>query len=290
MVGREQQVEIERPGTLYLVGTPIGNLGDITIRALEVLKAVDLIAAEDTRHTRKLLAHYGIKKPLTSYHEHNKWVQGRFILERLKEGEKVALVSDAGMPGISDPGADLVLQCLKEGISLTVIPGPSALLTALVASGLDTSSFVFGGFFPRQKKKREILLKELAAEKRTLVFYESPHRLKETLKAIRQAWGNRRCCIARELTKVFEEYRRGTLEEIEEDLGENVLKGEITLVVEGKDVTQEETPSWEVIMGYVAKGLEEGLKGKEAAKAAAKKFGVPTREVYKRIFTGKEEK
>ncbi|MDX9872467.1 MAG: 16S rRNA (cytidine(1402)-2'-O)-methyltransferase [Clostridia bacterium] len=275
---------MEKPskGRLFLVGTPIGNLGDITLRALETLKTVDLIAAEDTRQTQKLLTHYAIHQRTTSYFEHNKKQKGAALLEELLQGKTIALVSDAGMPGISDPGSDLVQACLAREIPVTVIPGPSALLTGLVASGLDTDSFVFAGFFPRVMKEKKALLTELARERRTIVFYESPHRLGQTLADIGSAWGDRPCCVARELTKIYEEYQRGTLSEVRQYFAQKTVKGEITLMIAGcRD--EGVLLSWEEIESKAAALLESGLSKKEAAKTVAEACGVSRRELYNRI-------
>lgn len=273
-------VKAKKTGTLYIVGTPIGNLKDITLRALETLKEVDLIAAEDTRHTQKLLNHYAIVKPVTSYFEHNKVAKGAWLLEKLKEGANIALVSDAGMPGISDPGADLVKACLHENIPLTVIPGPSAILTALVASGLDCSGFVFVGFFPRLKKEKKKIFAELREEKRTLVFYESPNRLLTTLGEIKEAWGERYCCVARELTKIYEEYRRGTVSEQIGYWQDHPPKGEITLLVEGAKTEDLPTVTPEKIIACYQDLMVKGLSSPEALKETAKLLNVPKREVY----------
>ena len=221
-------------GTLYIVSTPIGNMEDITLRALRVLKEVDLIAAEDTRRTGLLLKHYGVQTPLTSYFEGNEFKKREFILSRLKEGKKAALVSDAGTPGVSDPGFRLIQLAIENGIPIVPIPGPSAVITALSVSGLPTDAFLFKGFLPHKSKKRRDLLKELEQVRETLIFYESPHRLTETLKDISDILGNRDVVLTRELTKVYEEVLRGKASEIENQIGERKLKGEITLVVSGK--------------------------------------------------------
>lgn len=270
-------------GTLFLVGTPIGNLGDITLRAIETLKNADLVAAEDTRQTQKLLSHFSIKKPITSYFEHNKKSKGPEIIEELLQGKMVALVSDAGMPGISDPGSDLVRECIKNDIKVSVIPGPSALLTGLVASGQDTNAFIFAGFFPRQTKDKKRLLETFAQEPRTLIFYESPHRLCSTLEELKASWGERSCCVARELTKIYEEYRRGTLSEVLEYYKNKNIKGEITLIIEGY---KSETVSftWEEIEDRVAFLINNGLSRKEAIKKAAEEYGISRRELYNRMM------
>ncbi len=221
-------------GTLYIVSTPIGNLEDITLRALRILKEVDLIAAEDTRHTHLLLRHFGIQKPLTSYFEGNEFKKRDLILSRLNQGDRVALVSDAGTPGISDPGFRLIQIAIENQIPIVPIPGPSAVITALSVSGLPTDAFLFKGFLPHKSKKRRDLLKQLEESKETLIFYESPHRITETLKDILDILGDREIVLTRELTKIYEEILRGKISEIQNQIGERKLKGEITLAVEGK--------------------------------------------------------
>ncbi len=221
-------------GTLYIVSTPIGNLEDITLRALRILKEVDLIAAEDTRHTGLLLRHFGIQKPLTSYFEGNELKKREWILSRLKQGDRIALVSDAGTPGISDPGFRLIQMVIENQIPIIPIPGPSAVIAALSVSGLPTDAFLFKGFFPHKSKKRRDLLKQLEETKETLIFYESPHRITETLKDILEILGDREIVLTRELTKIYEEVLRGKVSEIQNQLAERKLKGEITLVISGK--------------------------------------------------------
>lgn len=275
---------MEQPskGILFLVGTPIGNLEDITLRALETLKNVDLVAAEDTRQTQKLLNHYDIHKNTTSYFEHNKKQKGALLLQELQQGKKIALVSDAGMPGISDPGSDLVKLCLAQDIPVTVIPGPSAILAGIVASGLNTDSFVFAGFFPRSAKDRKALLTELKLEKRTIVFYESPHRIEATLTEIGYAWGDRPCCVARELTKIYEEYQRGAISEVRQYFAQKKIKGEITLIIAGYQ-DEEVAPSWAEIEAKAAVLLESGVSQKEAVKIIAEEYAVSRRELYNRM-------
>lgn len=226
-------MERQPEGTLYLCATPIGNLGDITLRALDTLRSCGLVAAEDTRRTRRLLSHYDIHTPMMSYREENREAAGSKIVRRLEEGADVALVSDAGTPGISDPGHDLVKKCLERGIAVEALPGANAAVTALVVSGLPTDRFSFEGFLPRKKGARRKALKALSADDRTLIFHESPHRVAETLRDIAQVLGDRPAALARELTKRYEEVVRGTVSEIEGMLGDGPLKGEIVLVVEG---------------------------------------------------------
>jgi 16S rRNA (cytidine1402-2'-O)-methyltransferase len=221
-------------GTLYIVSTPIGNMEDITLRALRILKEVDLIAAEDTRRTGLLLRHFEIQTSLTSYFEGNELKKREFILAKLKEGKNVALVSDAGTPGISDPGFRLIQLAIENQLPIVPVPGPSAALTALSVSGLPTDAFFFKGFLPHKSKKRRDLLKQLEEVKETLVFYESPHRISETLQDILEILGDREIVLTRELTKVYEEIIRGKASEILNQIGDRTLKGEITLVISGK--------------------------------------------------------
>jgi len=221
-------------GILAIVSTPIGNMEDITLRALRILKEADLIAAEDTRRTGLLLNHFGIEKPLTSYFEGNELKKGEVILSRLKHGDRVALVSDAGTPGISDPGFRLIRAAIEHKIPVIPIPGPSAVITALSVSGLPTDAFFFKGFLPHKSKKRRDLLKDLAEARETLIFYESPHRISETLKDVYEVLGDREIVLTRELTKVYEEVLRGKVTEIQKQIESRTLKGEMTLVISGK--------------------------------------------------------
>jgi 16S rRNA (cytidine1402-2'-O)-methyltransferase len=216
---------------LYVVATPIGNLGDITLRALEILKSVDLIAAEDTRHSGMLLKHFGIKKPFISYHEHNEAIRATELIERLASGENIALVTDAGTPGLSDPGLRLVRECIKRELSFTVIPGPSSILTALVGSGFSTEKFSFRGFLPVKAGQRERKLRTAAESRETVIFFESPYRLTKTLAACIDVMQDRQLCVARELTKKFEEFRRGTAGELLVHYDAHPPKGEIVLVI-----------------------------------------------------------
>jgi 16S rRNA (cytidine1402-2'-O)-methyltransferase len=221
-------------GTLYIVSTPIGNREDITLRALRILKEADLIAAEDTRHTGLLLRHFGIQTPLTSYFEGNESRKKEFILSKLRQGERVALVSDAGTPGISDPGFRLIQTAAENRIAVVPVPGPSAVIAALSVSGLPTDAFLFKGFLPHKSKKRKDWLKQLEGVRETLIFYESPHRLSETLNDIFENLGDREMVLTRELTKIYEEVLRGKVSEIQTQIGDRKLKGEITLVISGK--------------------------------------------------------
>lgn len=270
-------------GTLYLCPTPIGNLGDITIRTLEVLKSVDLIAAEDTRVSQKLLNHFEIKAPLTSYYEHNKREKGSYLIEKLQEGQNIAVITDAGMPGISDPGEDLVRLCIRDGIPVEALPGPCAFATALVASGLPTGRFAFEGFLTVNKKNRLEHLESLKQDTRTLIFYEAPHKLMTTLKDMLSVFGNRNIVLARELTKRFEEYRRTTLEDALIYYEETPPKGEFVLLLAGADPEEirelalSELPSAEELLRKYAK---EGLRAKELTRQVAEELHLPKREVY----------
>src|SRR4030066_705909 len=221
-------------GILYIVSTPIGNREDITLRALRILKEVDLIAAEDTRHTNLLLRHFGIQTPLTSYFEGNELKKKEFILSKLEQGDQIALVSDAGTPGISDPGFRLIQTAIENQIPIIPIPGPSAVIAALSVSGLPSDAFLFKGFLPHKSKKKRDLLKQLEDVRETLIFYESPHRISQTLNDILDILGNREIALTRELTKIYEEVLRGKVSEIQTQMGERKLKGEITLVISGK--------------------------------------------------------
>lgn len=229
-------------GTLYIVSTPIGNLDDITLRALRILKEADLIAAEDTRYTGLLLKHFGIQTPLTSFFEGNELKKRVSILSKLKLGDRIALVSDAGTPGISDPGFRLIRLAIENQIPVVPIPGPSAVIAALSVSGLPTDAFLFKGFLPHKSKKRRDLLKPLEGIRETLIFYESPHRLSETLKDVIDIFGDREMVLTRELTKFYEEVLRGKVSEIQNQIGERKLKGEITLVISGKTRNKKPPP------------------------------------------------
>lgn len=272
---------------LYLVPTPIGNLEDITLRALKILQNVDMIAAEDTRNTRKLLTHFAIQTPIMSYHEHNKKTGGEKIIRLLSEGNTIALVSDAGMPAISDPGYELIQDVIRNGFPVIAIPGANAALTALVASGIQPQPFYFHGFLPRKKQEREKMLDELKGMPATMIFYEAPHRLKETLEAMFQTWGDREIVLARELTKKFEEYLRGNLSEALEWVKKETVRGEFCLIVEGAAAGEnEELALWWrslSVKEHVQYYIEKGEPVKEAIKKTAKERGMNRREVY-RIF------
>jgi 16S rRNA (cytidine1402-2'-O)-methyltransferase len=267
-------------GTLYIVATPIGNLEDITLRALRVLKEVDLIAAEDTRRTRQLLTHYGIHKPLISYHEHNWKMREEPLMEKLRGGVQVALVTDAGTPGISDPGEHLVRRAAEESIVLVPIPGPAAVIAALSASGLSTAAFIFYGFLPAKTAQRQRLLQALADRPETLIFYESPKRLTFLLEDVRQILGDRRVVVARELTKVYEEMLRGTVSEVLRDVSGRGAKGEVTVIIEGgrPDVPGEQISIRDALESCMR---EFNLSLKEAVSRVAGELNVPRRDVYK---------
>jgi 16S rRNA (cytidine1402-2'-O)-methyltransferase len=269
-------------GTLYLVATPIGNLEDITLRALRILREASLIAAEDTRHTRKLLAHFDVHTPLTSYFEHNKLTKLDQILEALNTGD-VALVSDAGTPGLSDPGYELVRVALAAGHAVVPVPGPSALVAALVASGLPTDAFVYLGFLPRKDSERRNLLTSVAAEPRTLVAYEAPHRLNDALANIEAVLGDRPVVVARELTKLHEEIFRGPVSAARAHFGAKVVLGEITLVIGGAASRIEDQWDEARVRRSLEAQLDVGTKPKEAARFVADLSGWKTREVYKLI-------
>ncbi|NFV14477.1 16S rRNA (cytidine(1402)-2'-O)-methyltransferase [Clostridium sporogenes] len=273
-------------GKLYVVPTPIGNLKDITLRALDVLKDVDIIAAEDTRQTLKLLNHFNIKKTLISYHKFNEEDKSINIIKDLKEGKNIALVSDAGMPGISDPGHVLVKKCIEDQIKFEVLPGATAFTTALVYSGMDTTKFIFKGFIPRENKNRQKLVQEIKDRVETLIFYESPHRLKECLKFLRESLGNRNIAICRELTKIHEEIIRDSLEEVIKYYENQQPKGEYVLVLEGKsmeEIEKEKEMEWSSmnIQDHIKKYINEGYSKKESIKLVAKDRKVTKSEIYK---------
>lgn len=276
-------------GILYICGTPIGNLEDITFRALRILKKVKLIAAEDTRHTKKLLNYYQINTKVTSYYEYNKFKKAPYLVERLKDGQEIALVSDAGMPGISDPGYVLINLALKNDIKIIPVPGVSALITALVVSGLPTDKFVFEGFLPRKIKERKKYFKSIENEERTIIFYETPHRLKKALKDMLDTWGDRKIIIARELTKKYEEIIRGKLSQVLNEINTKEMKGEITLVVQGgKRGKENDTINLlkrECIMEeYLKKLKNQGYSNKDIIKITQEKLNIPKNIVYKKLL------
>ena len=277
----------EGAGTLYLCATPIGNLDDLSFRAVAILKTVSLIAAEDTRHTRKLTSRFDIHCPLTSYHEHNKVRKGPELLEKLRAGQDVALVSDAGMPGISDPGEDLVRLAVQAGITVTPIPGPCAAVTALTASGLPTGSFMFAGFLPKQTSARRERLLVLRGYPETLIFYESPHQLLRTLEELQTILGDRQAVIGRELTKLHEEFRRGRLSELADGFREQAPRGEFVVMVAGRDETMAMPEpaatqiSDEGIRQEIARRIAAGANKKDAIRMTASQWGLSRRRVYR---------
>ncbi|CDQ37787.1 MULTISPECIES: 16S rRNA (cytidine(1402)-2'-O)-methyltransferase [Virgibacillus] len=270
--------------TIYIVPTPIGNLEDITYRALKTLQSVSVIAAEDTRNTKNLLRHFDLNTPLISYHEHNKLAREDQLLTKVENGESIALVSDAGMPAISDPGHDLVQAAIGKRIPVVVLPGANAALCALVGSGLPTSEFYFYGFLPRKKKEKETEIERLKPLRATLLFYESPYRLKDTLKALHGQLGDRQVVLARELTKRFEEFIRGTLAEVISHISEKEMKGEFCIVLDGAEEDQDMDRLWWSnlsIIEHVNHYLESQTNSsKEAIKLVAKERQLPKRDVY----------
>lgn len=267
------------PGTLYIVATPIGNLEDITLRALRVLKEVDLIAAEDTRHTQTLLRHYEIRTPLVSYHEHNEKNKSQQLVADLITGKNLALVSDAGTPAISDPGYRLVVAAVAAGITVVPLPGATALALALSASGLPTDRFAFEGFLPAKSGERRAALQALRDERRTLLFYEAPHRLVDSLREIHAILGDRDVAIARELTKLHEEFLRGRASELIASLSQSEIRGEITLVIRG--AAERDETSIEIVQAEIAKLKTAGVRVKEIAEILGEKYGLAKREVYR---------
>ena len=269
------------PGILYLVATPIGNLEDITYRAVRLLGEADLIACEDTRQTRKLLDHYGISRPVISYHEHNETGRATELALRLQQGERIALVSDAGMPLVSDPGYRLVQAAIAAGVRVEPVPGPSALVAALAASGLATDSFHFGGFLPSKSTQRHKVLDAMKRETATLVYYEAPHRIVETLAAVEEVLGARQVVVAREITKVHEEFLRGSAGEVRQVLAERgAVKGEITLLIgRAAEPAQDDTPLEAAVAGL----MQQGMSRMDAIKTVARQRGLGKREVYRRV-------
>ena len=276
-------------GKLYLCATPIGNLEDITYRVLRTLKEVDLIAAEDTRNSIKLLNHFDIHTPMTSYHEYNKIEKAEVLIRKMQEGTNIALITDAGTPGISDPGEDLVRMCYEAGIEVTSLPGPAACITALTLSGLPTRRFVFEAFLPSDKKERQAVLAELVNETRTIILYEAPHRLLKTLNELLEALGNRKMTLCRELTKKHETAFVSTIADILKFYETQEPKGECVLVIEGKsreELVQEERARWEemTIEEHMEVYLSQGMDKKEAMKAVAKDRGVSKRDIYQALL------
>lgn len=281
------------PGQLFLCATPIGNLKDITQRVIETLNEVDLIAAEDTRNSIKLLNHFEIKTPMTSYHEHNKYDKARELVKQLSEGKNIALITDAGTPAISDPGEVLVCECQKAGITVTSLPGAAACITALTLSGLSTRRFCFEGFLPIEKKERKVLLEELGQETRTIILYEAPHHLKMTLKELEQSLGDRRITLCRELTKKFETVFPTTITSARQYYENEAPRGEYVLVIEGKSLKEKKE---EKIASYQEVSIQEhmkiyedqGIERKEAMKLVAKDRGVSKREIYQYLLNQEE--
>ena len=276
-------------GKLYLCATPIGNLDDITLRVLNTLKEVDLIAAEDTRHSIKLLNHFNIKTPMTSYHEFNKVEKARYLVDKMKEGVNVALITDAGTPGISDPGEELVRQCYEAGIELTSLPGPAACITALTISGLATRRFAFEAFLPSDKKEKQSILEELKKETRTIILYEAPHRLVRTLEELLEALGDRKITICRELTKKHETAFRTTFSEAIQHYKSEEPRGECVIVAEGKsqeEIKREKESAWEemTLEQNMEVYISGGMDRKEAMKQVAKDRGISKRDVYQSLL------
>ena len=273
-------------GILFLIPTPIGNLEDMTYRAVRTLQEVDVVAAEDTRHTGVLLQHFNLAKPMISYHEHNKAEKGADLIQRLLDGQSIGLVSDAGMPAISDPGEDLVKEAIDAGIPIVPLPGANAGLTALIASGQNTKEFHFIGFLPKRKQNVKEVLSRIATYEGTLIFYEAPHRIEETIQNLYEGLGNRPITVGRELTKKFETFTRTTLLALRNDFSQIVEKGEFVLLVGGKETVADETKVEEVVLSPLEAALaliEEGVPKKEAARQIAKERGLSRRDVYNEI-------
>jgi len=273
-------------GKLYVVPTPIGNLKDMTLRAIEVLESVDIIAAEDTRQSLKLLNHFNIKKPLISYHKFNEQNKSESIIKLLKEGKNVAIISDAGTPGVSDPGSVIIAKCLEEEIEFIVLPGATAVITALVYSGMDTTKFIFRGFFPRETKERKKIVDEICDREETIIFYEAPHRLLDALSFLLNSIGDRSLAVCRELTKIHEEIFRGTFNDAIKHFNNKQIKGEIVLVIEGKSeiaIMEEKRLKWEniSIREHIINYMSQGKSKKESIKLVSLERGLPKSEVYK---------
>lgn len=269
-------------GKLYLVATPIGNLEDITLRAIRILKEVDMIAAEDTRHTLKLLNHLGITKPLISYYRHKEEIKLEGLIEKLEEGKNIALVSDAGTPVISDPGELIVKECIQRKIEIIPIPGPCALITGLIASGIESKEFTFFGFLPLHKKARKEKWKEIQEAKHTIIFYEAPHKLKSTLEELEEIIGERQIVLAKELTKIHENYYRGTVKKIKEEIGEP--KGEFVVILEKKETKKEEEMEELSIEEQYKFYEKQGMEKKEIIKQIAKNKKVSKNEIYQKFI------
>ena len=276
-------------GKLYLCATPIGNLDDITYRVVRTLNEVDLIGAEDTRNSIKLLNHFDIKTPMTSYHEFNKYDKAKQLVEMMKEGKNIAIITDAGTPGISDPGEEVVRQCFEAGIQVTSLPGPAACITALTMSGQKTRRFCFEAFLPKDKKEKVAVLEELKNETRTIIIYEAPHRLARTLKELRETLGNRQLTLCRELTKKYEEADKTTIDQAIEKYNEKEPRGEYVLVIEGKsqeEIQEENKQKWEsmTIEEHMEYYISQGNDKKSAMKLVAKDRGVSKRDIYNQLI------
>lgn len=285
----EKNVKKDGPGMLYLCATPIGNLEDITYRVLRVLSEADLIAAEDTRNSIKLLNHFEIKTPMTSYHEFNKYDKAKVLVDKILGGMDVAVITDAGTPGISDPGEELVKQCRAAGIRVTSLPGPAACITALTMSGRETRRFAFEAFLPYDKKERTQILENLRNETRTIIIYEAPHHLKKTLKECREYLGNRNMTVCKELTKRYEQKRKSTLDEMIAYYEENEPRGEYVLIFEGKslqELKEEKQQEWNqlTVQEHMEHYLEKGMDKKSAMKQVAKDRGVSKRDIYQELL------
>jgi 16S rRNA (cytidine1402-2'-O)-methyltransferase len=279
------------PGTLYLVATPIGNLADITHRALQILKDVDLIACEDTRHTHKLLRHYGINTKTVSYHEHNEQQRTAQLVDQLKQGSDIAVVSDAGTPSISDPGFRLVRAAIENDVPVVPVPGPSALISALIAAGLPTDEFFFAGFLPSRSNARRTRLNELRAVPGTLIFYEAPHRLATTLKDAYEILGEREAAVARELTKLYEEIKRGRLSELSSYFEDNdKARGEIVVLIDRNVLAEPNDKTESSIAALVDRFEQEGMDHRAALKKAARELGLSRAEAYRKLMATKEHK
>ena len=280
-----KEINRKEIGTLYIVATPIGNLEDITLRAIKVLKEVDLIAAEDTRHTLKLLNHLEISKPLISYHRHNEDIKTDILIKELKQGKKIALVSDAGTPGICDPGEEVIKKCIEEEFSIVPIPGACAMINALICSGLDTKEFAFIGFLPLNKKNRKEKLEEIKNTTKTMILYEAPHKLETTLKDLKEIIGNRKIVLARELTKIHEEYIRESIDVLIEKAKE--LKGEFVLIIEGAEKKEENDFFKLSLQEHYTYYEDKGLSKKEIIKQIAKDRNVNKNEIYQQFINNK---
>ena len=280
-----KEINQKEIGTLYIVATPIGNLEDITLRAIKVLKEVDLIAAEDTRHTLKLLNHLEISKPLISYHRHNEDIKTDILIKELEQGKKVALVSDAGTPGICDPGEEVIKKCIEEEIPIVPIPGACAMINALICSGLDTKEFAFIGFLPLNKKNRKEKLEEIKNATKTMILYEAPHKLETTLKDLKEIIGNRKIVLARELTKIHEEYIRESIDVLIEKAKE--LKGEFVLIIEGAEKKEENDFFKLSLQEHYTYYEDKGLSKKEIIKQIAKDRNVNKNEIYQQFINNK---